>query len=216
MLCPLSCTDAAGRPCKVENVPSNGRELAQRGHDDTMNTALLRRALAAHLGQVLTPERAANIEGALAYSCAPAPDTLGNPLLCNEQRPAFYDFINTALQAHYEPFTSRVVARMDRAGGVRAVVLFTDLRRWSCEMAVASDASGHWLSRDLLRAVFRYPFLQLGLRRVTARIEADNAAALRLDEHLGFKREGVQRQQFGDTDCVLMGMLREECRWIKE
>lgn len=72
-----------------------------------------------------------------------------------------------------------------------------------------------WATRKILRRLFSYPFVQLGCRRMTTVTTFDNEAALNLDLRLGFQVEGVLRCMFpGDRDGVLLGMLREECRWI--
>ena len=182
------------------------------------DTLRLRRALAAHLGHELTPERAAAIA---TIACAePAPLPILSPEAARvvdvSQAPEHFQFINRALTAHYASHDTVLMAHVGASGRVRAVVAFTDFRRWSVEMAVATDERGHWLSRTFLRACCAYPFLQLGLRRVTGRVESNNERALALNEHLGGVREGVQREQFGEHDCVLFGMLRAECPWIKE
>jgi hypothetical protein len=178
-----------------------------------MHPAQLRSALSRHLGQVLVPQVAARIEAEAVWNPMPLPEACGD--VTNEQRPEFYDFANERLSASYEPHNTRLLTRVT-GGAIRAVVVFCDPRRWSIEMAVASDGSSRWLSRAFLRAAFRYPFVQLGLPRVTGRIQADNLAALALDAHLGFRHEGIQRAQFGDQDAVLMGMLASECRWLGE
>ncbi|MDN7481927.1 GNAT family protein [Burkholderia orbicola] len=83
-------------------------------------------------------------------------------------------------------------------------------------MHVASDGSRAWLSRAYLAACFRYPFVQMQCRRVTGLVRADNAAAQRFDEHLGFRREGLLRQGCTDgTDMILYGMLASECRYLE-
>lgn len=71
-----------------------------------------------------------------------------------------------------------------------------------------------WLSRSYLRAAFKYPFVQLGCRRVTGYVPASNSRAQRFDEHLGFQREGLLRHALPDDDVIVYGMLREECRWL--
>ncbi|HDR9497591.1 TPA: N-acetyltransferase [Burkholderia cepacia] len=83
-------------------------------------------------------------------------------------------------------------------------------------MHVASDGTRAWLSRAYLAACFRYPFVQMECRRVTGLVRADNAAAQRFDEHLGFRREGLLRQGCTDgTDMILYGMLASECRYLE-
>lgn len=72
-----------------------------------------------------------------------------------------------------------------------------------------------WASPKTLRQLFAYPFVQLGLRRMTTITAANNASARALDERLGFKQEGILRAHYpGDVDAILYGMLREECRWL--
>ena len=81
-------------------------------------------------------------------------------------------------------------------------------------MHVAASEKG-WLNREFLRTVFRYPFHQLGCRRVTGLVRTDNLTAQRFDERLGFKKEGVLRDADNDgCDLIVYGMLRDECRWL--
>lgn len=82
-------------------------------------------------------------------------------------------------------------------------------------MSAAFD-SPSWCTKETLRELFGYPFGQLGLTRLTTITSADNTKALRIDEGLGFKREGVLRKHYpGDVDAIVLGMLREECRWLQ-
>jgi RimJ/RimL family protein N-acetyltransferase len=69
------------------------------------------------------------------------------------------------------------------------------------------------MTRSYLRAVFRYPFVQLGVRRVSGFVPASNAQAIRFNEHLGFKREGLMREALWDDDVIVFGMLRQECKY---
>jgi RimJ/RimL family protein N-acetyltransferase len=88
--------------------------------------------------------------------------------------------------------------------------------RGAVMMHVASDGSRRWMTHAYLAACFRYPFVQLGCRRVTGLVRADNAAAQRFDEHLGFRREGLIRQGCNDgCDLILYGMLESECRFLE-
>lgn len=70
------------------------------------------------------------------------------------------------------------------------------------------------VTRNIIRTVFAYPFLQLGVGRVTARTRAGNLDVRKKIRRLGFKPEGRLRQYFPDDDAMLYGMLRDECRWI--
>ena len=82
-------------------------------------------------------------------------------------------------------------------------------------MHIAAVPGRRWMTRDFLWACFRYPFVQLGVRRVTGLVPASNADALRFDLHLGFKVEGRLREATEEgEDIIVLGMLRRECRFI--
>lgn len=83
-------------------------------------------------------------------------------------------------------------------------------------MHVAGEPRRRWLTEEFLFRVFAFPFIQLGCTHVSAFPDANNVAACRLDEKVGFFKEGVMRQAAKDGgDVVMYGMLKDECRWIK-
>jgi RimJ/RimL family protein N-acetyltransferase len=83
-------------------------------------------------------------------------------------------------------------------------------------MHVASDGKSRWLTRGTLAALFAYPLVQLGYRRVTSLIASRNTVSQQFCKHLGFKVEGYCRNAMKDDDVLVMGMLREDCRFIKQ
>lgn len=73
-----------------------------------------------------------------------------------------------------------------------------------------------WLNKATLRALFSYPFEQLKCVRVTGVVARANKRALDLNRRLGFKIEGCIRDGYGaGKDGLLMGMLKDECAWIR-
>lgn len=73
-----------------------------------------------------------------------------------------------------------------------------------------------WCIPSTLRALFHYPFVQIGCARMTTITGRKNKSARAMDLKLGFKLEGVARRAiFGTEDAIIYGMLREECRWVK-
>jgi RimJ/RimL family protein N-acetyltransferase len=100
--------------------------------------------------------------------------------------------------------------------GIIAGVVYQNYTKIDIQMHVASIADKRWLNRHFLGECFRYPFEQLGCKRVTALIPAKNETAEAFDKRLGFSYEGRIRQILPDGDDLLLyGMLREECRFLK-
>jgi len=98
---------------------------------------------------------------------------------------------------------------------ILAVVIYNDFHEAGCAIHIAGSPGRRWLTKDLLFAAFDYPFNQLKFRRLTGYVASKNLEAQRLDEHLGFKREGYLRHMLPDDDVILYGMLREECRFLE-
>jgi RimJ/RimL family protein N-acetyltransferase len=73
---------------------------------------------------------------------------------------------------------------------------------------------GRGFGAEALRLLCRYAFDELDLRKIRLDVQAENAAALKTYERLGFKREGLLREEVyrkGRTlDVVRMGLLKEE------
>lgn len=103
---------------------------------------------------------------------------------------------------------------LERDGELCAVVVFDTFTECGAHMHIASDGTGRWMNKELLVRSFAYPFVQLGLRRVTGMVPAKNAEAIAFDEHLGFEREGLCRNALPDDDIVVMGLLKQNCRFI--
>ena len=102
-----------------------------------------------------------------------------------------------------------------RDGRILGVVAYQYFNGIDCHMLVAGE--GKWLDRDKLRVFFSYPFNQMGCRRVTALCRDTNDKARRFVEKLGWTEEGVLRSYFDDgADCIIYGMLKEECRFLEE
>ena len=95
-----------------------------------------------------------------------------------------------------------------------AGVLYDNFTRVAIDVHVAAVGKP-WLP-GFLRETFRYPFLQLGVRRLTAKVPALNLPSRRFVEALGFVLEGTVRKVLRDgNDCCIYGLLRSECRWLE-
>ena len=86
----------------------------------------------------------------------------------------------------------------------------------SIEASFAFEHPG-WCRRGVLRALFAYPFNQLGVARFDACTARKNKRSRKVLKGLGFREEGVRHKRYdGVDDLVMYGMLRDNCRWIKD
>jgi len=82
------------------------------------------------------------------------------------------------------------------------------------EMTIAS-VDKRWCTRHNLKALFYFPFTQLGLRRVHTQCDSSDEGAWMFNKRLGFKEEGRHKAAFpSGTDAISFGMLREDCKWL--
>jgi hypothetical protein len=99
---------------------------------------------------------------------------------------------------------------------VLAVVLYDCYNLVNIDMHIATNGRRDWLTKFFLWAAFDYPFNQLGVRRITAKPPSNYPAAIAFAKRVGFRQEGVLRCAAADgADVVVLGMLREECRFLK-
>lgn len=103
----------------------------------------------------------------------------------------------------------RTIGVMREDGTIAAAVGFNSWTHESCWMHVAFDGP-HSMTRDLIRAAFKYPFKDCGKAAIYALPYADNDEAIRFIPKMGFK------ELARTVDCVMFEMKAEDCRWIKE
>ena len=129
--------------------------------------------------------------------------------------PALLDFANNVLEVKFVPEECRWIGSVTEDMHIMGVVVYSRWTAHNCEMSVAS-VTPKFMTRAFLKKVFRYPFIELGLCRVTAVVEENNIKALKMNHGLGFKDEGILRNWYGEgRNGVVMGMLKDECKWLK-
>ena len=68
-----------------------------------------------------------------------------------------------------------------------------------------------WARKEIIAELLRYPFEQLGVYKVFTAIPADNAMAIKVNIHVGLKREAVLAHHFGKKrHAVIMRILRPD------
>lgn len=97
---------------------------------------------------------------------------------------------------------------------IKAGCVFNWFTGTNVQMHVAG--TGMWAKKEFINTCFRFAFNKLGVLRVTGLVPVSNEKAIKLNEHLGFKVEGTLRMSDGYDDLLIMGMLKEECRYLGE
>lgn len=110
------------------------------------------------------------------------------------------------------PYTALGVVRR---GVLLGGVVYHEKRDIDIHVSMAFDRPG-WALPYTMRALFDYPFNQLGCVRITAMTARKNRKARESLIRAGFKLEGVHRRAVdGVEDFISYGMLKEECRWLR-
>lgn len=84
----------------------------------------------------------------------------------------------------------------------------------SIEMHVAGFHPS-WVSRDLIKAVFEYPFKELEVQRIFGRVPASNVRALEFDRKFGLEEIARVPGVFRDSDQVILCLERHNCRFLE-
>lgn len=128
------------------------------------------------------------------------------------------DLIQWARERIGYPFRedAKAIGFVEEDGTIRCVVVYDCFSLCDVCMHIASDGSRKWLRKMTFLEAFDYPFMQLGMRRVTGLVPAKNKAALNFDLRIGFEIEGKCRKALPDDDVYILGMLRENCPYIPQ
>ena len=111
-------------------------------------------------------------------------------------------------------FKDYVAIGLEDKGELVAGCVYNEFRGHSIHISMAS-VTPRWASRRTIRAFLAYPFVQLKVARLTAYTGRSMTSVRKFLERVGFRQEGILRKGFADDDCVVYGMLRDECRWIE-
>ena len=84
----------------------------------------------------------------------------------------------------------------------------------NCWLTIYTE-SPRWATRNILKYVFTVVYVTIGAKRCSVFVSKSNNKSHDFCQRLGFKDEGLLREyrENGD-DCYVMGMLKQECKWI--
>ena len=116
------------------------------------------------------------------------------------------------LELEAEPGFFRAMSAVDEKGKFVCVVVLTNFTSRNIDLNIAIDSrkvtpKG---ALEMFNGVFGFVFDKLHVARVTGLLCASNKKARRLNEHFGFKLEGVMRKAFADDDLCIYGFLAED------
>lgn len=100
-----------------------------------------------------------------------------------------------------------------------AGVVYSDYRHLphgsDCRVTICAEPGSKWARKDVLKALFKYPFEQAQCGRITAVISEKNKHSIKFCEKLGFRKEGVLRRGYnGKTNALIFGLLKSECKYL--
>lgn len=104
---------------------------------------------------------------------------------------------------------------LKKDGEFIAGCMFEGINSHNAWVHLAAVPTKRWMTKQYLRECFGFAFDTLGIKRLRGYVNASNSAAIKLDEHFGYKREAVLEGAAPDGgDVILYVMRREDCRHV--
>lgn len=122
------------------------------------------------------------------------------------------DWVQARLKCAFPP---SVGIGWQEGGELIAGVVYNEFNGVNICMHVAAVPGRRWLRREFLHTCFDYPFVQLGVQRITGFVGEGNEDARRFDEHLGFSLETTLEGAHPTGDMLVYVLWRDKCRWLK-
>lgn len=112
-------------------------------------------------------------------------------------------------------FGSKIGIGWRKNGRIVAGVVYTDFNGPNVVCHIAAEGK-RWATREYLRVIFDYPFVQLNCARITVCVGEGNKASRNFVEHLGFTREANLTGAHPTGDLIIYRMRKTECRYLRE
>jgi hypothetical protein len=106
----------------------------------------------------------------------------------------------------------RAASAVDEAGDFVCVVVMSNFTSKNIDLNIAMNGKKMLPKGTVLmfNEIFGFVFNKLQAIRVTGLVHAENSQAKKINEHFGFKLEGVMRKAFDGADMHIYGFLAEE------
>lgn len=104
----------------------------------------------------------------------------------------------------------------EKNGQIIAGVVYDYYTGTNICMHIAALPGRRWLTRTFLFYVFHYPFVQLGVKRLTGIIPESNRESVRFAQGLhGSKLEARLKNAHPDGDMLIFVMFKDDCKYLK-
>jgi RimJ/RimL family protein N-acetyltransferase len=116
------------------------------------------------------------------------------------------------LELENEPEFFRAMSAVDENDEFVCVVVMTNFTPRNIDLNIAIGGKGLMPKGMIVmfNEVFSFVFDKLHAARVTGLLRGKNTKSKKINEHFGFKLEGVMRKSFIDDDLHIYGFLAED------
>jgi L-amino acid N-acyltransferase YncA len=84
----------------------------------------------------------------------------------------------------------------------------------SCHISIA-NLKNVYMHKELLKAVFEYPFIDLGLELLIATVFSSNKTSMRYTPRFGFKEKlKIPKGAADGSDFVVFAMYKNDCKFL--
>lgn len=133
--------------------------------------------------------------------------------ITTENQSQLRDWLSEVGKFEYPQETACIGQEKD--GKLIAVLGYNNLTPNSCQIHVAST-DVYWLNKNLLFAIFDYPFNKLGVKVILAPIYKGNTKSLNLCRKLGFEQVADIPYGHPEGDLIVVAMKRNQCKWLQQ
>jgi RimJ/RimL family protein N-acetyltransferase len=100
-------------------------------------------------------------------------------------------------------------------GDILGVAIYHNFMQYDIEFSLVT-ATPRWATPGNIRAILHYPFIQLGVKRMTARTAKSNKRARKMLEGIGAKLEGVHPYAYKGVGALCSyGLYKSDTtRWL--
>jgi hypothetical protein len=110
------------------------------------------------------------------------------------------------------PTFFRAFSAVDKNDDFMCVVIMTNFTKRNIDLNIVMDSMKMrpMSTIRMFNQIFGFIFDKLGVVRVTGLVADSNIKAKKINEHFGFKSEGVMRKALENDDLHIYGFLKED------